>query len=734
MEKEKVFKNKRVRDKKTKEKKVSEKKIREKKILGKTIIEKKDKKDKRDKKPVKLKKLRIGIGSKIAVCFLIPIIFMIVIGVSAYTKSEEGMSEKFQDSTVQTIEMARDYIDMSCTFIESEGMKYAANDDLIKYLAGNLERSPVERLKVLDGIEADMLSSQTTNPFIQDIHIVSREIVSIVSTATGEEKKGILNDYKDYVGITSQGVTPWIDDHAILDEYLGIENNDSILSYEILNQRSSGCIVIDIKTSAIQEFIDGLDLGEGSIVGFITPSGKEVISERLEEGQESSLQPGEKVFFDKDFYQTVNEENMQGVLSVNFNGEENLFIYSRSEITGATVCALVPMKIVTSQAQDIKSLTITLILIACFIVLAVGILTVAGIQNNMKRISAKFGEVAKGDLTVEVKVKGRDEFQSLAGSATNMIVNTKKLVNKVSNATKQLEESAVGVGEASGVINEYSTEITRAIDEINEGMGRQSRHAQQCVTLTDVLSDDIKEVSNVVEKVEKLVTETEDMINQGMGIIQVLGDKAKETTEMTTKVTESIRSLKKESEIINSFVETITSISSQTNLLSLNASIEAARAGEAGRGFAVVAEEIRKLADDSAKAAGQIQNNVANIDAQTINSVNSANQAQDMVASQTKAVEEVVAVFGEMRNQMDQLVQGLKEIVVSIEKADMERSDTVHAVKDISGIIEETAGSAEVVKDIAAKLLTNVENLNHTADVLGENMQGLKSEISVFKI
>ena len=84
MEKEKVFKNKRVRDKKTKEKKVSEKKVRGKKILGKTIIEKKDKKDKRDKKPVKLKKLRIGIGSKIAVCFLIPIIFMIVIGVSAY--------------------------------------------------------------------------------------------------------------------------------------------------------------------------------------------------------------------------------------------------------------------------------------------------------------------------------------------------------------------------------------------------------------------------------------------------------------------------------------------------------------------------------------------------------------------------------------------------------------------------------------------------------------------------
>ena len=119
------------------------------------------------------------------------------------------------------------------------------------------------------------------------------------------------------------------------------------------------------------------------------------------------------------------------------------------------------------------------------------------------------------------------------------------------------------------------------------------------------------------------------MINKGMEIVQVLGDRAGETTQMTVKVSESIESLRKESEIINSFVATITEITEQTNLLSLNASIEAARAGEAGRGFAVVAEEIRKLADDSAKAAGEIRNNVANITAQTQNSVESNGRTPD---------------------------------------------------------------------------------------------------------
>ena len=199
---------------------------------------------------------------------------------------------------------------------------------------------------------------------------------------------------------------------------------------------------------------------------------------------------------------------------------------------------------------------------------------------------------------------------------------------------------------------------------------------------------------------------------------------------MTAKVEESIEDLKRESETINQFVSVITDISEQTNLLSLNASIEAARAGEAGRGFAVVAEEIRKLADNSAEAAGEIRNNVENISAQTGVSVK---QAGEMVAQQTEAVREVIGVFQDMSDAMDKLFDGLKEILAGTERADKEREDTLEAVHNISSIIEETAASAEVVKKVAASLEQNVENLNGTAESLGDNMTGLKTEIAVFK-
>ena len=716
----------------------SEKKPKpEKAVKGKKASAEKKQKAPKQKKSGKSSKL-LSIRNKIVVCFLVPIVFMVIIGVSAYQKSAEGLSEKFTDSTLQTMRMATENLNMSCDFIRSEGLKYAYDDDLRKYFLGMFEDNPVDKLNFLTSTKSNLLSVQTSNPFISHMHIIPKKGVNHLSTKLSSGVDGFLDEYKETVasGEGRRSIPQWIDSHPVLDEKVTETEKDYIMAFEMMSQSNNACVVIDIKPSAITDFMEEIDIGDGSIIGFVTPGGRELVVENVEEGKESVLPEEGNVFSGQEYYTAVMGEAVAdaGTAEVDFQGEKYLFIYSHSADIGFTTCALVPMRVVTSQATEIRNMTIGLVILACVIVVIVGIFITAGIENNMRRISRKFGDVAKGDLTVTVSAKGHDEFQDLAGSATNMITNTKKLVNQVSNATGELEVSAQNVGQASELIHEYSQDITRAIGEINEGMEEQSRHAQECVEKTDILSNEIQEVSHVVERVEKLVGETEGMINKGMEIVQVLGDRAGETTQMTVKVSESIESLRKESEIINSFVATITEITEQTNLLSLNASIEAARAGEAGRGFAVVAEEIRKLADDSAKAAGEIRNNVANITAQTQNSVESASQAKAMVELQTKAVEEVIAVFREMQERMGQLIEGLKDIVVSTEKADGERSAAVAAVKNISDIIEETAGSAETVNDVANKLLNHVEKLSTTASVLDENMEGLKNEISVFKI
>ena len=696
--------------------------------MGKKTIQKKSEQKKE-------KFLLFSIRNKIVVCFIVPILFMILIGASAYRKSADGMSDKYMESTTQTISMATEYIDMSCTFIESEAIKYAFDSDLGKYFLGLYESDSIGKMSVMENTKSDMISAQVSNPFISNMYILTKENVAMLSTKSASNASGIFDPYIESQGTDKRQLKTWIDKHDLLDESFELTENDYILSCQMLSQNNNACIVIDVKPSAIREFLDGLDLGEGSILGFVTADGREILADNSAEAKDSVLSADGTVFYGQEFFAGIAEaKEKSGASTVRLGGEKYLFIYSISDKTGAATCALVPMKVVTDQAQDIKQLTVGLVILAVLVVLTIGILIAAGIQNNMKRISRRFGDVAKGDLTVQVSATGRDEFRNLAGSAADMIDHTKKLVHKVQNATGQLETSSMEVEEISGVIDEYSKGITKAINDINEGMSRQSVHAQECVAKTDVLSEEIQGVGTVVEKVGALVDQTEEMINQGMEMVKLLGSRASETTQMTETVGESIRALKQETEMINGFVGIITDISGQTNLLSLNASIEAARAGEAGRGFSVVAEEIRKLADDSAKAAAEIRTRVESIGGQTMESVKSAEQARRMVDLQTESVEQVVDIFRKMQEQMNLLVTGLKQIVESMEKADSERSEAVTAVKNISDIIEETAGNAEMVKDAAENLLAKVEDLNRTAGTLGENMQELKTEISVFRV
>ena len=697
---------------------------RSKKVPKQTMVQKKEQK----------KGVLFSIRAKIFLCFLVPILFLILVGVFSYKKAAAGMYDTFRDSNEQTINMANQYIDVSNSFIEAEALKYAFQSDLGKYMIGLYETDSTRKKSVINSVGSSIRASQAGNEFISNIHIVTIEDIQMLSTRAGGNVMGIYKEYKDeMLGYSDNGkkLPEWVDYHKTLDETLGLKQSDYIMAYQTTPQSGKGFIVIDVKASAIQQFLDSLDMGDGSIIGFVTQSGREIISEKLPDGQESTRADGETVFYGQDFFNNI--EDQQTTKEVSINGKSYLFFYSRMERTNAAVCALVPMEIVNGQADEIRNVTIAVVVIACIVAVMIGIIISTGIQKNMIRISGRLEEVAEGNLTTKVSVKGHDEFNNLAVVANNMINNNKKLVQKVSGATDTLESSAQEVRQASDVMKDYSANIIQSIDEINDGITKQSEHAEECVRKTDTLSEEIQNVSSIVGQVEKLVSEAESMISHGMEMVQTLGERATKTTDVTIKVETSIEELKKESEIINEFVETITDISEQTNLLSLNASIEAARAGEAGRGFAVVAEEIRKLADHSAEAAGEIQNNVAHISDQTVNSVENAKQARDMVALQTEAVQEVVGVFDDMNQCMQKLFDGLKEIVSSTEQADKEREDTLAAVKNISDIIAETAEGTKLVQSVAAKLQENVDTMNQTAQSLGDNMNDLKSEISVFK-
>ncbi|MCQ2527308.1 MAG: methyl-accepting chemotaxis protein, partial [Lachnospiraceae bacterium] len=569
-----------------------------------------------------------------------------------------------------------------------------------------------------------------------NIHIITPSSSNLFSTVTSEMLPGIFEDYRQIVKIDDAGreIKPWIDDHLLLDEAIGLaksEANNYFISYEKISQGKSYIVAVDLSESAMTEFVDDIDLGEGAIVGLVTAEGKELLMS--DSGLEGDVFVG-TAFYEEARNSLLEGETTSGYAQVKYLGKEMLFLYSKSEATDILICGMIPMSVVVGQASSIKTNTIVIVAIALVVALAFGIVIIVGIQNNMKNISKKLGEVAKGDLTVKVKAKGKDEFAGLAGSANDMIGNTRKLVDRVNDTAGDLSDSALAVGAASADLNACSEDIAVTVNRINDGMDRQSEYALNCVENTQKLSDNLDDVGRKVEDISRVILAAEEMIRTGMEKIRMLGESAKETIGATEQVCDNIESLRMETDKINEFVSVITDISSQTNLLSLNASIEAARAGEAGRGFAVVAEEIRNLADSSANAAREIRNNVDVINEQTNESVESAVHAGGMVQAQSAVIEETVSILDEMKNHLEQLGVEFDKINLAMDNAGKQHHQTVAAVENISTIIDETANNAKLVFSATEKLGDNVKRLNETADILNDNMNELRQDISGFTV
>ncbi|WP_375691137.1 methyl-accepting chemotaxis protein [Pseudooceanicola sp. LIPI14-2-Ac024] len=302
--------------------------------------------------------------------------------------------------------------------------------------------------------------------------------------------------------------------------------------------------------------------------------------------------------------------------------------------------------------------TLTLALMAAIAVISAvaGVWIVLSISKGLQRAIGLSRKVAEGDLTETAALKGNDEISDLLGSMNEMTLRLRKVVGEVTSGSAQV---------ASG-----SAEMASTAEQLSQGATEQA-------SSTEEASSSVEEMTASIRQTADNATQTEEMARKSAADARESGRAVSEAVEAMKTIAEKIM--------------VVQEIARQTDLLALNAAVEAARAGEHGRGFAVVASEVRKLAERSQSAAGEISTLSGN-------TVRAAEDAGKMLEGLVPDIEQTSALVSQISSASQELASGATQVNLAIQQLDKVTQENTSASEEMSATAEELSAQAESLR------------------------------------
>lgn len=533
-------------------------------------------------------------------------------------------------------------------------------------------------------------------------------------------------------GVTSSVV--WSDPYY--DETTGITMITAAAPYYDAAGKFIGVTTGDVDLANLQKLVNSIKVGQsgkafligkdGTYIAYNDGTSKTVRQMKLKisEDENASLKAlGAKM---------AAEGNGKGEYTE--NGDKMHAYYTRLNETGWSLALAIPERELYSSLNNLMMRSL-IIIAAAVVIIILGISYYSSyIRNSVQKVNDFSGVIARGDLTQTITTASEDEIGQMIVNLNDMVGSMRQVITDVVSNITNLVHTSNSLAESADQTQKANEQIADTMQTLAQKRSDEQKIFVKAYDTTHLISSGMKEIAGSVQSVSASSERTAEESVVGNKVVNDSITQMKEINSQVKTASAVVNLLGEKSKEIDQIVALITSISEQTNLLALNAAIEAARAGEHGRGFAVVAEEVRKLAEQSGKAADNIGQLIKLIQLEISNAVES-------MAVGTRSAEEGIVLIERAGNSFNTIseavadvsrqVRGVAETVETIYNNTSYLSDSMDTLSHLSSkSMEGIEGIAAAVEEQAAL----AKEVSHAAGALSDMSGDLEADVRRFTL